>query len=124
MKKQKLKKNVRTKSLYPANMPRVRREFLDYPKEWLKWLEKNHPEEYLYLAQFTDEWVGGNVHKTGTKKRDTGRANDMVRPRYMVWENVPGAFSSNKGEDFRAVLEETARIADGNADVPQPPNGE
>ena len=56
-------------------------------------------------------------------ERDTGRANDMVRPRYMVWENVPGAFSSNKGEDFRAVLEETARIADGNADVPQPPNG-
>ena len=47
----------------------------------------------------------------------------MVRPRYMVWENVPGAFSSNKGEDFRAVLEETARIADSNADVPQPPNG-
>ena len=56
-------------------------------------------------------------------ERDIGRANDMVRPRYMVWENVPGAFSSNKGEDFRAVLEETARIADGNADVPQPPNG-
>lgn len=32
------------------------------------------------------------------------------KPRFMVWENVPGAFSSNKGEDFRAVLEETARI--------------
>ena len=52
-------------------------------------------------------------------ERDTGRAGVDVRPRYMVWENVPGAFSSNKGEDFRAVLEETARIADGNADVPQ-----
>ena len=56
-------------------------------------------------------------------ERDTGRTNEFIRPRYMVWENVPGAFSSNKGEDFRAVLEETARIADGNADVPQPPNG-
>jgi site-specific DNA-cytosine methylase len=41
----------------------------------------------------------------------------------MVWENVPGAFSSNKGEDFRAVLEEICRVADSNADVPQPPNG-
>lgn len=43
------------------------------------------------------------------------RTDDHVRPRYMVWENVPGAFSSAKGEDFRAVLEETARIADENA---------
>ena len=33
----------------------------------------------------------------------------LIRPRYMVWENVCGAFSSNKGEDFRAVLEETAK---------------
>ena len=31
-------------------------------------------------------------------------------PRYIVWENVPGAFSSNKGEDFRTVLEEICRI--------------
>ena len=42
-----------------------------------------------------------------------------VRPRYMVWENVPGAFSSNKGEDFRAVLEETAKVADENAVIPR-----
>ena len=41
-----------------------------------------------------------------------------IKPRYMVWENVPGAFSSNKGEDFRAVLEETAKVADENAVVP------
>jgi DNA (cytosine-5)-methyltransferase 1 len=38
----------------------------------------------------------------------------------MVWENVPGAFSSNNGEDFRAVLEETARIADKAATIPRP----
>ena len=55
--------------------------------------------------------------------RDCGRTGKLVRPRYMVWENVPGAFSSNSGEDFRAVLEETAHIADKNAVVPQPPNG-
>jgi hypothetical protein len=41
----------------------------------------------------------------------------------MVWENVPGAFSSAKGEDFRAVLEETARIADENAVIPRPEGG-
>lgn len=46
-----------------------------------------------------------------------------LRPRYMVWENVPGAFSSADGEDFRAVLEEICRIADGNASVPRPPGG-
>lgn len=43
------------------------------------------------------------------------------KPRYMVWENVPGAFSSNKGEDFRVVLEETARVVDESVSVPRPP---
>ncbi len=42
-------------------------------------------------------------------------------PRFMLWENVPGAFSSNKGEDFRAVLEETARITDETVIIPKPP---
>ena len=41
-----------------------------------------------------------------------GRTGDMVRPRYLVWENVVGAFSSNRGKDFHAVLEEIARIAE------------
>ena len=41
----------------------------------------------------------------------------------MVWENVPGAFSSNKGEDFRIVLEETAKVADKNAVIPMPESG-
>lgn len=53
----------------------------------------------------------------------SGRADDAVRPRYMVWENVPGAFSSADGEDFRAVLEETCRIADSTISVPRPPRG-
>ena len=45
-----------------------------------------------------------------------------VSPRYMVWENVCGALTSGKpkGEDFRIVLEETARIADENAVIPRP----
>ena len=50
-------------------------------------------------------------------------ANDDIRPRYMVWENVPGAFSSNKAEDFRIVLEETAKVCDKDAVIPMPPNG-
>lgn len=56
-------------------------------------------------------------------KRTNGRTDATARPRFMVWENVPGAFSSNGGEDFRAVLEETARVVDENADVPRPADG-
>jgi DNA (cytosine-5)-methyltransferase 1 len=41
----------------------------------------------------------------------------------MVWENVPGAFSSNKGEDFRIVLEEIAKVADKDAVIPRPTDG-
>ena len=53
-----------------------------------------------------------------------GKPANLVRPRFMLWENVPGAFSSNKGEDFRAVLEETIRIAEPDApDIPLPANG-
>ena len=52
-----------------------------------------------------------------------GRADEFIRPRWMVWENVPGALSSNGGEDFRAVLEETARIVDKDAVIPRPAKG-
>lgn len=52
------------------------------------------------------------------------RTGDMVRPRYMVWENVPGAFSSNKGRDFAAVLEEIIRIEEPEApDIEVPEKG-
>lgn len=44
-------------------------------------------------------------------------------PTFAIWENVPGAFSSNNGEDFRAVLEELARIGQPNAVIPRPPRG-
>ena len=41
-------------------------------------------------------------------------------PRYIVWENVPGAFSSNNGEDFKAVLEAFIGVAEPDAQVPMP----
>lgn len=44
------------------------------------------------------------------------------KPRYIVWENVPGAFSSNSGDDFKAVLEAVASVK-GDYAVPCPPKG-
>ena len=52
-----------------------------------------------------------------------GRTDELVRPRFGLWENVPGAFSSNKGEDFRAVLEEFCKVKDGSAVIPGPKHG-
>ena len=56
--------------------------------------------------------------------RANGRSGEFIRPRYMVWENVPGAFSSNHGKDFAAVLEEAVKIAEPEAPpVPVPEKG-
>lgn len=44
-------------------------------------------------------------------------------PTFAVWENVPRAFSSNGGEDFRAVLEELARVEQPDVSIPRPPRG-
>lgn len=62
------------------------------------------------------------VKEMREKDAASGKPRNEVRPRFMLWENVPGAFSSSKGEDFRIVLEETAKIADTDApDIPLPP---
>ena len=50
-------------------------------------------------------------------------ATNGTKPRYIVWENVPGAFSSNKGEDFKAVLEAVIGIVRENTEVPFPESG-
>ena len=42
------------------------------------------------------------------------------KPRFIVWENVPGAFSSNKGQDFKAVLEAVIGVKEPSAQVPAP----
>ena len=41
-------------------------------------------------------------------------------PRYICWENVPGAFSSNKGEDFKAVLDAVIGVVEPGTEVPMP----
>lgn len=51
-------------------------------------------------------------------KEMRGKTNGQY-PRYAVWENVPGAFSSNKGEDFRCVLESICRVKDETISVPK-----
>ena len=58
------------------------------------------------------------------KDAESGRTGTDIRPRFMVWENVPGAFSINGGRDFAAVLEETAKVADKEIpDILVPANG-
>lgn len=57
------------------------------------------------------------------RDRAAGRAGIDVRPRFCVWENVPGALFSKDGEDFRIVLEEFCKVADPSATVPRPPKG-
>lgn len=47
-------------------------------------------------------------------------ATNGMYPTFAVWENVPGAFSSNGGEDFRAVLEELARVEQPDVSIPRP----
>ena len=52
--------------------------------------------------------------------KEMREATNGKHPRYIVWENVPGAFSSNKGEDFRAVLAEICKVKEADVSVPKP----
>ena len=55
--------------------------------------------------------------------KEMRKATNGLYPTFAIWENVPGAFSSNGGEDFRAVLEELARVEQPDASIPRPPRG-
>ena len=70
---------------------------------------------YMEQIRIVKEMRAKDVHN--------GRTGVDIRPRYMVWENVPGAFSSNKSEDFRIVLEELAKVKDKDAVIPLPDGG-
>jgi len=58
--------------------------------------------------------------RDATTKLHLQRADEPIRPRFWCWENVPGVFSSNGGEDFRAVIEEVARIKEPSVVIPRP----
>lgn len=44
-------------------------------------------------------------------------------PKFVIWENVPGVFSSNKGDDFKYVLEQFGKIQQSDISIPRPKNG-
>lgn len=53
--------------------------------------------------------------------KEMRESTNGIYPRFAIWENVPGAFSSNKGEDFRTVLEEFIRVKEKDAVMPPVP---
>ena len=56
--------------------------------------------------------------------KEMRKSTNGAYPRFAVWENVPGAFSSNQGEDFRTVCEELIKIVEPSAFMPAvPKNG-
>lgn len=55
--------------------------------------------------------------------REMEEQSGGLYPTFAVWENVHGAFSSNKGEDFRAVVEELAKVKEPGISIPRPENG-
>ena len=52
--------------------------------------------------------------------KEMREATNGKYPRYIVWENVPEAFSSNKGEDFKAVLTEICKVKDEQVSISKP----
>ena len=106
-----------------------------YPSDW----STDDPAQNRELADYNNARLGvpqaqrlamecGSMEQVRLVKEmrnadeQRGRAGHAVRPRYMLWENVPGAFSSGapKGEDFRIVLEEIVRVKCGSVYVPGP----
>lgn len=64
------------------------------------------------IARDEREWSDGHI-----------RLSERPKLRYWCWENVPGAFSSNRGEDFRKVLESVAGLVEEDPHIPMPPKG-
>lgn len=92
------------------------------------------PCQNLSLAGNRDGLVGSEsrlfldqirlVKEMRSEDIKNGRTGKDIRPRFMVWENVAGAFSCNKGADFQQVLSEIVSIVEDKAPViPIPKNG-
>ena len=65
----------------------------------------------------------GLFHQAIRIIREMREATHGEKPRFIVWENVPGAFSSNHGQDFKAVLDAIIGIKEPGAEVPPPDKG-
>ena len=65
----------------------------------------------------------GLFHQAIRIIREMREATHGEKPRFIVWENVPGAFSSNGGRDFKAVLDNVIGIKEPGAAVPAPDKG-
>ena len=57
------------------------------------------------------------------RDRADGRADELCRPRFAVWENGPGAYSSSKGADFQSVLQALCDVRGNDVHVPMPEKG-
>ena len=82
------------------------------------WTEQNCSGLFMEQIRIVKEMRAADMAR--------GRTGVDVRPRWMCWENVPGAFSSGepKYEDFRIVLEEIMRVCIPEARMPGPNPGE
>lgn len=65
----------------------------------------------------------GLFHQAIRIIREMREVTHGEKPRFIVWENVPGAFSSNHGQDFKAVLDAVIGIKEPGAEVPPPDKG-
>ena len=65
----------------------------------------------------------GLFHQAIRIIREMREATHGEKPRFIVWENVPGAFTSNHGQDFKAVLDNVIGIKEPGASVPPPDKG-
>ncbi len=84
--------------------------------------ECGHELEYTRSGLFMEQIR--IIKEMRKNERDHGRPVQSLRPRYCIFENVPGIFSSNGGKDFQAVLTEFVRVCEPNApDVPLPDKG-
>lgn len=70
-----------------------------------------------------DDERSGLFHEAIRIVKEMREATNGKQPRYIVWENVPGAFSSNGGQDFKAVLEAVIGVKEPSASVPAPDKG-
>lgn len=98
-----LKKNVRYESLSPAKNPKVRRELLD-----MDYLHKLKPDELKWLAQFTDEYVGGAIQKSNGKvtKGHIHKSIDLAKSCYDANNRRNSdIFSVGKANNFVHTIE-------------------